>query len=254
MNFKPKKAAPDNMATIPVHVFENGLVTEKDDFLIKECVTQIVINGKTIETLPALNEHIDLLGAGYLYQISDIQANMLTGGEVDGSDYHLTWPQYNDWGCMCKKIFTHVREQKLLEGETIKLDASNIHRIFDAFIDSSENFRLTGALHGAALFTPQCEKVVFIEDIARTNVIYKMTGYLINHNINTQHIIVLSCRVNTVILNLLHNIGFRTVITRASVTHEACIKARELEITLIGFVKETRFTVFSGVGNVFFRK
>ena len=202
--------------------------------------------------MPAINENIDLLGMGYLYQITDFTPEELVTGEVSNSDFNLPIKQIKNTGCMCKNIFFKEKKIKHLTDSSIQIDNELIFRILQDFNDASENFKKTAALHGSGLYSKKGEKIKFIEDIARTNTIYKMTGFLIANNITEQHIIVLSCRINTLILNLLSNIGFKVILTRASVTHETYVKAKNIGVTLVGFIKEDRFTVFSGVENINF--
>lgn len=233
-----------------VFIFENGILSEKDEIFIKECITKIMVNNRIIEIMPAINEHIRLLGMGYLYQTTDLTPDILMSGKVEGSDFYLEQKDSQDSGCVCKKIFTSEKTVKLINGDAIKISNKNVFNVFINFNESSAGFRRTAALHGAGLYDQNMERIVFMEDIARSNTIYKLTGFMIVNHITAQNIIVLSCRVNTLILNLLINIGFKTILTRASVTYDACIKARKHGITLIGFIKENRFTIFSGIENV----
>ncbi len=249
---KPIKDKYLNIALDFVYLYEDGILKKKEDQLIKECITKISINKRNIEILPAVDEHIDLLGMGYLYQITELDNNTLASGEIYGSDYNITVKQFNSWSCMCKKIFFNEKKLKLLEKSSVELDKDIVFKVFNDFNQASENFRRTGALHGAALYKSNGERISFFEDIARTNVIYKTTGYLIKNKITEQAVIVLSCRVNTIILNLLLNVGFTAIITRASVTHEAFEKANKMGIILIGFIKENRYTIFSGRDKISF--
>ncbi len=246
------ESSPSNLTSGTVHIYENGVLMPKTEVFVNECIVNISVNNRIVEILPALNEHIAWLGMGYLYQITEFSPDELASGCAIGSDFSIQLDQTKNPGCMCKKIFSVEKKNKLLSGDSLVLKSDTVFNMFNDFNNASFNFRKTGALHGAALYDVNGDQSVFIEDIARSNTIYKSTGYLLTNKITSQRIIVLSCRVNTLILNLLINIGFKTILTRASVTYQAYAKAKKYGITLIGFIKENRFTIFSGVENIQF--
>ena len=141
----PSKGIPvenrnSNIRNAVVHVCDNNQLLSREETFISECVTRISINNKVVEILPAVNGNIDLLGMGYLYQITELSSDELNKGEATGSDFNLHVEGSDDCGCMCKKIFFVKKKTRQLTGDLLPINKDLVFSVFSDFNHASENF------------------------------------------------------------------------------------------------------------------
>ena len=110
--------------------------------------------------------------------------------------------------------------------------------------NKSEGFRLTGGLHNSALGG---DNILFMsEDIGRHNAVDKVIGSLIiSEQAVDDKILLLSGRVSSEIVIKAARAGIPLVLSRAAPTDLAIDLAQELNITLIGFVRDGRLNIYS---------
>ena len=113
--------------------------------------------------------------------------------------------------------------------------------------DNQSEFSKTGGIHASGLFTSNGEIVSIREDVGRHNALDKLIGYSLNKGIldPSSQFIACSGRLNFELVQkvLMTNIGI--LIGVGAPTSLAIDLANKFDITLIGFVKEDSFNVYS---------
>ena len=113
--------------------------------------------------------------------------------------------------------------------------------------DNQSEFSKTGGIHASGLFTSNGQIVSTREDVGRHNALDKLIGYSLNKGIldPSSQFIACSGRLNFELVQkvLMTNIGI--LIGVGAPTSLAIDLANKFDITLIGFVKEDSFNVYS---------
>ncbi len=114
--------------------------------------------------------------------------------------------------------------------------------------DRQTGFSQTGGLHAAALINPEGHVVAAFEDIGRHNALDKLIGWsLLNGRTSlTGHIVFMSSRSSFELVQKTAMAGAPMLATVGGPSSLAIETAREHGITLIGFVREARFNIYSG--------
>ncbi len=113
---------------------------------------------------------------------------------------------------------------------------------------SQDIFGKTGGLHAAGLFTERGELLVAREDIGRHNAVDKVVGWVLREDrLPLSNVILLvSGRCGFEIAQKAIVAGIPVVASVSAPSSLAVQLARELNLTLIGFLRGTRFVVYSG--------
>ncbi len=128
------------------------------------------------------------------------------------------------------------------------LDAEVLVRLPDALRASQAVFGRTGGLHAAALFSASGELLVLREDIGRHNAVDKVIGWALLENRVplSESIMLVSGRGGFEIVQKAIVAGTPVVASVSAPSSLAVQLARELRLTLIGFLRGRRFVIYSG--------
>jgi FdhD protein len=109
-------------------------------------------------------------------------------------------------------------------------------------------FDRTGGLHAAALFNAAGEFVALREDIGRHNAVDKVVGWALLQGMIplSSHVLLVSGRGGFEIVQKAIAAGVPIVASVSAPSSLAVQLARELNLTLIGFLRGRRFVVYSG--------
>lgn len=109
-------------------------------------------------------------------------------------------------------------------------------------------FGRTGGLHAAAIFDQRGELVVVREDVGRHNAVDKVVGWALRAGKLplSDSILMVSARGGFEIVQKALAAGFPVLASVSAPSGLAVRLAREMGLTLIGFVREQRFVVYAG--------
>jgi FdhD protein len=128
------------------------------------------------------------------------------------------------------------------------LDPEVLVRLPDVLRASQAVFGRTGGLHAAALFNAAGELLVLREDIGRHNAVDKVIGWALLENRVplSENIILVSGRGGFEIVQKAIVAGTPVVASVSAPSSLAVQLARELRLTLVGFLRGRRFVIYAG--------
>ena len=147
-----------------------------------------------------------------------------------------------------RRLIRFAHEPMAPPNPNFVLDAEVLVRLPDALRASQAVFGRTGGLHAAALFSASGELLVLREDIGRHNAVDKVIGWALMENRVplSENIMLVSGRGGFEIVQKAIVAGTPVVASVSAPSSLAVRLARELRLTLIGFLRGRRFVIYSG--------
>ncbi len=135
-----------------------------------------------------------------------------------------------------------------LPGEKLKVEKGVLFGLAETLRDSQDVFQHTGGLHASGLFDQKGKLLIRQEDVGRHNALDKLIGEGFAKNIlpYSESILVLSGRISFELIQKSLRAGIQIVIGVGSPSSLAVDLAEEFDMTLIGFLKEDRFNIYTG--------
>lgn len=127
----------------------------------------------------------------------------------------------------------------------VTVDGAVIHRLPQLLEQHQSAFLATGGLHGAAIFNGQGALLRTREDIGRHNAVDKVIGSLFRDG-DRGTILMVSSRASFELVQKAIVAGIPVLASVGAPSTLAVDLARELGLTLLGFVRDGRFNVYAG--------
>ena len=251
-----------------------SFATTTDDVVCEEPM-EIIISDRTVSDYhfsvtmrtPGMDRE---LAVGYLFSehifdsFSDIQS-MRVGSDSDPKERNTVFIKFrtniihnlsgterrvNSSCGICAK--SSVDEVFMKAGKinrsVIKISAESLVKLPSLMMRGQELFRKTGGIHSAALFRTNGELRAIAEDVGRHNAVDKVIGKALMENETdfSNFVLQVSGRCGFEILQKAAVAGIPIVSSVSAPTSLSVEVSRALGMTLVSFVRDDRFTVYSG--------
>ncbi len=133
-------------------------------------------------------------------------------------------------------------------GDDIKIDMRLISSLPEKSHQHQHNYKHTGGIHSASLFSDKGEFVDIMEDVGRHNAVDKLIGKrLLNKESNsTSPILFLSGRMGFELVQKAAMAGYPILISVGAPSSLAIQLGMKMKMTLIGFTRNNKFNVYCG--------
>ncbi|MFY7970631.1 MAG: formate dehydrogenase accessory sulfurtransferase FdhD [Flavobacteriales bacterium] len=139
---------------------------------------------------------------------------------------------------------------KFPEGEIIAeklpFNVGLVSQLFQQLESKQSAFKASGGIHAAAIFNASLQMLSFAEDIGRHNAVDKCVGIVLeNKSLHQGKFLLVSGRVSFEIISKCFTAGIPYLCAVSAPSSLSIDFAKELGITLAGFCREGRMTIYS---------
>ncbi len=132
------------------------------------------------------------------------------------------------------------------------VEASVIHRLPATLLAAQRTFERTGGLHASALFDAGGNLLALREDVGRHNALDKLIGaqFLDGRTPLSTAVLLVSGRASFELVQKAAVAGIPILAAVGAPSSLAVDLARERGLTVLGFVREDRFNIYTGTGRI----
>ncbi len=256
-----------------VSEWQEGKVRRFQDYLVGEEPLQIRVGNYPLSVTMRTPGHDLELAAGFLFTEGLIERReqirsldyAVTEGEPDhGNDVQVELVSEEKLGLdriqrnffaasscgICGKAsIESVRRRGIAPpNASLRVDPEVLCHLPDVLRSSQAIFGRTGGLHAAGLFDARGELLAEREDVGRHNAVDKIVGWaLLDGRLPlSEHVLMVSGRGGFEIVQKAVVAGIPVVASVSAPSSLAVQFARELNLTLVGFLRGRRFVVYAG--------
>jgi len=222
-----------------------GVAKETDDAIVIEDRFDLLLNDRPVATMVASRDQLRELGAGYV--ISEGLVRCVDKVTLNGDRILV----YSDTGCDLHRVKQETGSsggQSFLSQvpkivSDIRISPDDVLAITEEI--ETELWRKTGGVHCSVLF--QGRKLLCkSSDVGRHNTVDKLVGYAALNGIDLS-CCVIGCtgRQPAGMVRKFAHAGIPVIISRAASTDKGIAEAEAAGITLIGFSRGDRFTIYT---------
>jgi FdhD protein len=268
-----------SILTVPIQRVEGESSSPLQDLLAIEEPLEIRIGDKTISITMRTPGHDFELAAGFLFtegilegshQIQRIRrtgtnrnprqaGNSVTvelNPDVEIDFDRLQRHFYTTSSCgVCGKASIEALQAQgcpVLPKYGLVVESAVIHRLPDVVRREQAVFERTGGLHAAALFDAHGQLELLREDVGRHNAVDKLIGaeLLANHTQLHDKLLLVSSRASFELVQKALMAGIPILAAVGAPSSLAVETAQRFNLTLLGFVRDGRFNIYSGASRI----
>jgi len=245
-------SVPGVMPDVPCHFFSRGKWQKTAVPLPVETPLIVTVNGQELVTIMCTPLRLDCLVIGFLRSEGIIRdMNDIAGMCIDESSGRAQIQLANAGEALARhRIRTPAGISFASGGEPVSASLTVTPQDLLALMKQlrlmQTMFPQTGGTHCSALGSGR-RILVAAEDIGRHNTLDKILGACLLQGIDTRALVLLTTgRISSEMLLKAAVMQTPVVVSKAAVTERAARLGRELGITVIGYAREGRLSVFSG--------
>lgn len=228
----------------------DGVPKETDDAIVIEDRFDLLLNDRPVTTMVASRDQLRELGAGYV--ISEGLVRCVDKVNLDGDRILV----YSDTGCDLKWMKSETGSsggQSYLSParkvvSEVRVSPDEVIAITREI--ETELWRKTGGVHCSVLF---CNGKLLAKssDVGRHNTVDKLVGHAALNGIDLSRCVI-GCtgRQPAGMVRKSAHAGIPVIISRAASTDKGIAEAEAAGITLIGFSRGDRFTIYTPPGRI----
>ena len=247
--------------------YQNGMINAQKDLIIQERRMELFVNGKHYIYIMCLAQNLIELAVGFLFSegligsFADV-VNIESNGE---GEVYVTLHK-----ALLKEQISQTKQRMLVSGfgrasfkapfiigdnlqevkSGLRIQANDIIKTVADFNRRSKLFSQTGAVHSSLLRLPAGIEL-FFEDIGRHNTVDKIIGQALISGLPVEEsMLITSGRISSEMIVKAAALAIPAVISVSAPTDMAVSIAQKTNITLIGFARDTRFSVFAGKNRI----
>ncbi|HEY1767176.1 MAG TPA: formate dehydrogenase accessory sulfurtransferase FdhD [Terracidiphilus sp.] len=264
-------ASRSSIELTQVTEWEDGRSRRVEDYLAAEEPLEIRIGGRPLTVTMRTPGHDRELAAGFLWTEGVVEASTqiialrqkesetaaksnvveadLEEGTFEPADLQRNFFAASSCGICGKASIEAIRNRGLrAPNPDFKTAPEILCALPDRLRASQRDFGRTGGLHAAALFNAAGELLQVREDIGRHNAVDKVVGWALLAGLLplSQHVLMVSGRGGFEIIQKAIAAGIPVVASVSAPSSLAVKLARELNLTLVGFLRGRRFVIYAG--------
>ncbi len=237
-----------------VHTYSKGRLTATEGGVVCEFPLSLTVNGRELATLIASPHDLRFLVAGFLRmqgfvsQLADFEMLSvctdygIASVRIKGELPERLKPILTS-GCGTGITFSLPARLASVSGGSFTPAA--VFDLMERLAKEADRYRTHGGIHSAAIGDGE-RLVLYAEDIGRHNTLDRIAGEALLKGIDLSgKMLVTSGRVSTELAAKAAQLGIPLIASRTSATDKAVQLCEEAGITLIGYVRGGRFTVYS---------
>lgn len=260
----PENPDSEQVSAAAVRIYDrDGVRTDQTQWVIRERPVTLYLNGREVVTLLCAGHHLDELAAGFFYSEGFIEApdDLLkmeideTAGRVDVDASGRSTITERLWqkrtissGCGKGSLFYYSLDALLSRPVKSQVRVSP-RQVLDRVEDLnhlSETYRRTHGVHNTALASAE-RIILFRDDIGRHNAVDMIVGHVFLNGIPLDDkMLITTGRLTSEMLIKAAKVNIPVLVSRNTATSLAVELAVSLGVTLIGYARAGKFTVYSG--------
>ncbi|MBV8812295.1 MAG: formate dehydrogenase accessory sulfurtransferase FdhD [Acidobacteriaceae bacterium] len=233
------------------HWFKDTVVTEPFAITMRTPGSESELAAGLLLTEGVIYRHEDIVSLRLLGSESSNEILVEVSKEVDFESWRMARNGIMSSSCgICGKRSSEAIIQQLparIE-DRLTVPSSLIERLPNLLEAEQAAFAQTGALHAAALVRSSGEIEAVFEDIGRHNALDKLIGWcVLNDRVPlNDRMLFLSSRSSFELVQKAAMAGAPILATIGGSSSLAIKTAREIGLTLVGFIRTGRFNIYSG--------
>ena len=245
----------------PITRYRTGKLTREESLVAVEIPLTFVVNGHETATLQCTPSHLKAYTYGFLFTSGMVKsAEDILEWEVDKKkwrvdvrvkdfiDPELLGRRVYTSGCGKGVMYTSMMELSSRHPirTTARISGQAIINAMGWLAKCSELHKKTGGVHSAAVSINGRMPEFHIDDIGRHNAVDKVIGTLMMEGTPTDNLMLLGTgRISSEILHKARRLDIPVLASRGAPTHQSVLLAKEMGMTIVGFVRPTNFAVFT---------